>query len=140
MPRPKKELNISNLSPGHLRYIIESALQTSKIRFLDVEEWLSYIPREVERLEDRLRSLRDAAVEPIQRVLGRRPGRPAKASPGRKRRANKPASAEVQASRKLQGQYIAAIRQLPKNKRAKFSAMAKKDGREAVIAAIKKLK
>lgn len=45
---------------------------------------------------------------------------------------------EAAASRKLQGQYIAYIRQIPKRQRKRFAEVAKKDGREAAIAAIKK--
>ena len=45
---------------------------------------------------------------------------------------------EAAASRKLQGQYIAHIRQLPKRGRKKFSEIAQKNGREAAITAMKK--
>ena len=50
----------------------------------------------------------------------------------------KKVTAEVQASRQLQGKYISMIRQLPKNRRAKYAAIAKKDGREAAISAMSK--
>jgi hypothetical protein len=84
---------------------------------------------------------------------GRPPGRPrqiASASPssdapsqgspaqpavrGRKRRQqSKELSAEQMASRKLQGRYLALVRQIPATRRGQYSKIAKESGREAAI-------
>jgi hypothetical protein len=48
-----------------------------------------------------------------------------------------PVSAERRASQRLQGQYIAHLRQLPKSARAKFQKIAREDSREKAITAIK---
>jgi hypothetical protein len=55
--------------------------------------------------------------------------------------ASRPAPAanpQTAASRKLQGRYLALIRRFPKTKRAKFSKIAKTDGREAAIRAMER--
>jgi hypothetical protein len=43
----------------------------------------------------------------------------------------------AQGTQKLQGQYIAYLRQLPKSARAKFQKIAREDDREKAITAIK---
>lgn len=54
--------------------------------------------------------------------------------------ARKPAAGGHQpsASRKLQGRYIACIRQVPKSKRGHFKAIVKQSGREEAIVAIER--
>lgn len=58
--------------------------------------------------------------------------------PSRRRTAKKaqPTIAERQASQQLQGKYIAAIRQVPKTRRAAFKQIVATEGREAAIKAI----
>jgi hypothetical protein len=113
---------------------------------------------EISSIEERLARLKDAVVAPIKKVFGGgkpfpgvkhkaegggRPFPSPKESAGgdppfpTKKRKHKSVSAEVKASRQLQGQYISALRNLPKNKRAPFQAMARKEGREKAIAAIR---
>jgi hypothetical protein len=91
-----------------------------------------------------------AAGTPVRRGRpGRPPGRPSKASAaasdasqelpaagkaGRKRRQQgKELSAEQMASRKLQGRYLALVRQIPATRRGQYSKIAKESGREAAI-------
>lgn len=88
---------------------------------------------EMSALEKRIAELRAMAgsVHPVRRV---------KKVVQRvvKRVRRKATSPEAVASRKLQGQYIAAIRQVPKNQRKRFAAIAKTKGREEAISAIRK--
>ena len=129
-----------DLSPSHALYVLEQAIEDRKITRADLERYSRKTRHEISEIEERLRSLRDATLSSVRRVLGRKEaGKPAKGRRGPKpAKLRKAVSAEVAASRKLQGQYIAAIRQLSKSRRGKFAAIAKKDGREAAIAAIKK--
>jgi len=130
-----------DFSPSRALYVLEQAIDDRKITRADLDRYTRKIRDEISELEERLRSLRNAAVAPVKRVLGRRRGRPhgaAKVAAKAVRRAKKAVSAEVAASRKLQGQYIAAIRQVPKTQRAKYAAIAKEKGREAAIREIKK--
>jgi hypothetical protein len=54
--------------------------------------------------------------------------------PGRRRRQqSKELSAEQMASRKLQGRYLALVRQIPATRRGQYSKIAKESGREAAI-------
>jgi hypothetical protein len=45
---------------------------------------------------------------------------------------------EAQKSRALQGQYIGFLRQIPEGDRRRFQDIAKNQGREAAVAALKK--
>jgi hypothetical protein len=92
---------------------------------------------EMADLERRLKELKAAigirgGEVPVPHLKADRRG------PKRAKRRKGPVSAERRASQKLQGQYIAHIRQLPKSARAKFQKLAKEDGREKAIAAMKK--
>lgn len=63
----------------------------------------------------------------------RRRGRSAQLSTRRSR----PVSAAVRASRKLQGQYLAAVRRLTKAQRVQVKRLLAKDGKQAAIKAAK---
>ena len=163
MPQPKQP--DQPFTPSQALYILEKAIADRKISKSDVREYMASMHREISHLETRLSHLRSAIAGPIKdaihRVeetvagrLKRRPGRPtrttasaAKPSPPAKvseipptknQKRKKRVSPEVRASRQLQGQYIAAIRQVPEKERPRFVEIAKAKGREAAIAAIKK--
>ncbi len=63
---------------------------------------------------------------------GRRPPRPST-------RRGRPVSPAVRASRKLQGQYLAAVRRLTKAQRVQVKRLLVKDGKEAAIKAAKSM-
>jgi hypothetical protein len=133
-----------DLSPSHALYVLEQAIEDRRITRADLDRYGKKMREEISEIEARLRSLRDATVKAAKRVFDRRGEVPVPHVKGRSRgpkrakRSSKPVSAEVVASRKLQGRYIAAVRQLPKTRRARFAAIAKREGREAAIAAIRK--
>jgi hypothetical protein len=56
----------------------------------------------------------------------------------RKSGAKRAVSAEVAATRRVQGQYIAYLRKFPKTARGKFQKNARTKSREEAIAAMKK--
>ena len=47
-------------------------------------------------------------------------------------------SAKTRASYQLQGQYLGYMRQIPERQRVKYKTMAKTEGRESAVAAMKK--
>jgi hypothetical protein len=124
MARPA---NVPAVTPRQAQYILEKLIDERSVTAADIRRHLAGMWQEMSALEKRIAELRGLAgnVQPVRGV---------KRIAKRIRRA----SAEVLASRKLQGQYIAAIRQIPKNQRKHFATIAKKDGREAAIAAIKR--
>ncbi|HSQ03870.1 MAG TPA: hypothetical protein VLN59_07540 [Burkholderiales bacterium] len=127
MPRPA---TIPTLSATQAKYILEKLIRERVVTGADVRRHLEGLTSEMNALERRIAELRGLAgsVHPVrktktavQRVV--------------KHAAKTP---EAAASRKLQGQYIAAVRQLPKTQRKRFAEIAKSNGREEAIAAIKK--
>lgn len=117
----------------------------------DIRAYIGSMADEIRHLEDRLASLKDAAVASVKRTSKRR-GRkhseggdgpfPAEAKKARRKapkKARKAVSPEVQVSRKLQGEYIRAIRSIAKGKRPFYQKIAKANGREAAIEAMKKV-
>ena len=133
MPRPKKA---ASWSPSQAVFIVERALADRKLSAADIKRYVGSIADEVRSLEERLASLTEAALGSVRRVFRR--GGEVPVPRVRKRSRKRAVSAEVAASRRLQGQYIAAIRQIPKTKRAFYQKISKAKGREAAIGAMRK--
>jgi hypothetical protein len=129
MPRKAQR---PSLSPWQAKYVLEKAIEEGKVTSADVNRYRKKMVEEATELQIRLEQLK-SMMQPL-----RHPGEAVKSLVKKVRRAAKKVTAEVAASRKLQGQYIAAIRRLPKNHRAKFAKIAKEEGREKAIAEIKK--
>lgn len=122
------------------KYFLEYAIEEKKLSQADLnryerrlKEELSNLRGKLAELEEAMSGAKDRAVRAVRKI-----GNEVVAKTKKTRRKVKKASAEVMASRKLQGQYIAAIRTVPKNKRKKFADLAKEKGREAAIREIKK--
>lgn len=124
MPR---QATVPTITPSQAKYVLEKLIDEGDVSAADVRRHVAGMWQEMNFLDKRIAELRGlaGAVNPVQRAK-------------RAFKRVRSASAEVLASRKLQGQYIAAIRQLPKSQRKRFAVIAKKDGREAAISAIKK--
>lgn len=111
----------------------------------EILRYVNEMQAEIDQLERRLQSLREAAgggARPA--VSGRRRGRPpgsrnrpkaaapsGRAKRGRRRRST--ITAEQLASRQLQGRYLGLIRQIPASRRGQYQKIAKDKGREAAI-------
>jgi hypothetical protein len=124
------------MNPAQASFIIEKALSERKLTHHDVRRYQTQIQHEITELEVKIAELRgitgDNGKVPI-------PGRtPASTVSTIKTKAAKPVSRQVAASRRLQGRYLALIRQVPARQRGKYQRIAKKDGREAAIAAMEK--
>lgn len=110
--------------PGHAPFILQRLLAEGRITQRDIAKSLEALKEEMRAIEERLAHLKGIAPHT--------PG----SKPASRTRATKPAKRKPNASHQLQGRYIAYLRQLPKSKRRKFQALAKKSGREAAITAM----
>ena len=118
----------------------------------EILRYVNEMQNEIDQLERRLQSLREAAgggARPAAAAPARRRGRPpgsrnrakaaapAAAAAGRGakrgRRRRSAITAEQLASRQLQGRYLGLIRQIPASRRGQYQKIAKDKGREAAI-------
>ena len=129
MARPAK---VPALTVSQAIYVLEKLIDEHSVSAADVRRHLAGMWREMNFLEKRLSELRSmvGSVHPVRRAK-----RAIRRVAARVKRVAK--TPEAAASRKLQGQYIAYIRQIPKRGRKRFADMAKKNGREAAISAMK---
>lgn len=124
-----------SLTSGEARYVLEKLIDEGKVSARDVREHVASMWEEMNFIERRLSELRGTTV-------GRTVAHPVRSV---KRAAKKIAkktrnlSAKTRASYQLQGQYLGYMRQIPERQRAKFKKMAKADGRENAVAAMKKV-
>lgn len=131
-----RHVSIENLNPAKAAIMFDMAVKMGKLTRNDVDEIDGQITNEITTLEQRLTALRGPSngsdTEAPQRLTVRqatpaaKPGRKAKTTP------------EQLANRQLQGKYLALVRQIPASRRARFSKIAKKDGREAAIKEMQK--
>jgi hypothetical protein len=140
MARPRKAVSTQHFSAGQAKYVLERLINERRISSADVQRYVADMHREINDLEQRLVSLREATGEAIRGAIaklppalgGKRRGRPP-GTGGVKRRRRSAITAEQLASRQLQGRYLGLIRQIPASRRAPFQKTAKERGREAAI-------
>lgn len=132
---------MSELNVGQLRFIVERAQRDGRLNDRVIEGYLRELQDEIRDVEDRLQMLRGVASQqpsaPARpQNARRRVSSPRKAQSAGNERGR--ASAKNAASQQIQGRYIAYLRQLPKKERPKFQEMARSEGRETAIEAIRK--
>jgi hypothetical protein len=137
------------LTGSQAQYVLNRLIADRRLSSADVRTSLSAMTREIADLESRLAGLRaaaggGAAGSQRQAATSRAGARTAGAEGvakgakrGGKRRRRRASSAQATASQRIQGQYLGYIRQIPESGRAKYKAIAKKDGREAAIKAMR---
>jgi hypothetical protein len=122
------------MTGGQAKYILEKLIDEGKVTAADVRRHFASMWEEMNFLEKRISELRGAAA-----AAARHPVHEAKVAIKRIRtRARKVVTAERAASQKVQGQYLGYLRQFPKKSRKPFQEMARADGREAAIDAMRK--
>ena len=127
-----KQATVPPLTSSQTRYVLEKLIDEGKVTAADVRRHLGGMWSEMNRLEKRLAELR-AMMEPA-----RHPVRAMKRATRKLTRAKRAISAKGRASYRLQGLYVAHIRQIPERERARFKRMAKQEGRERAVAEMKK--
>jgi hypothetical protein len=143
------------VSPGQAAYIVERLVKDRVITGRELRGYVAGMDTEIRALEARIATLKDGAAtanppESERRTGGKKRraragtmGRPTAVdvsesqaeAPAKKRRTR--ISGAQLAARKLQGQYLGFIRQVPANKRGRFKKIAKESGRDAAIAALR---
>lgn len=105
-------------------------VRDKRVKPREVEAYLADLTREIDDVEKMLLLLRDTM--PGTSARASRPGSPPK-------RRLKNLSPARRAALKLQGHYVALMRQAPASRRAGFTALFKKKGAQAAIDALRKL-
>jgi len=127
-----KFATVPPLTSSQTKYVLEKLIDEGKVTAADVRRHIAGMWSEMNSLERRLAELR-AMMEPV-----RHPVRAMKRVAKKLTRAKRKISAKGRASYRLQGQYVAHIRQIPERERARFKRMAKAEGREKAVAEMKK--
>src|ERR1700736_4085777 len=115
---PKKKSRFHALNPAE---VLDVLVRAGKTTWAEITKMA-----EIADLERRLKALRGEMPGPFTRKRVRKAAK----------RAKRAVSAEVVATRKIQGQYIAHLRKFPKNARGKFQKIARTKSREEAIAAM----
>jgi hypothetical protein len=117
----------ASLTPAQAHYVLGKIIEEKRITPSEIARYVSEIPAEIKRLKARIAALR-AAANTAAAAAAAAPPRASRR--GRKRRA---ANANIAASQRLQGRYIAYLRQIPEARREKYRAIVRAEGREAAI-------
>ena len=132
-----------DLTPGELRYILDKALAERRLTDAVITSYLADLNNEISGIERRLAALRAAGgtTRPDRSSApkrGRRTAPRAQTTPAPPAKRRPRATAKNTTSQKLQGQYIGFLRQLPLKERPKYQEIARTQGREQAIVAIRK--
>jgi hypothetical protein len=139
----------TDFSPNEALFILQGLVRDGRVHKDDLNMYRQRMRDEAHGLLERLRALgwNEAASAAGAAVVGAAVAAAAPAvgrgvhvafheSKQVARKVRRKVSAEVKAAQQLQGRYLSRIRQFAKSQRAKFTDMAKADGREAAIAAM----
>jgi hypothetical protein len=131
----RKTKKALKLSAEHAAVALHLLIEDGKVAAADVTRALKNREQMIRDLRARLSDLEKAAAPVARRIAkaGRKAAR--RAAP----RARKAISSAQKAARKAQGRYLAAIRRLSKDARAKIKAIRKQSGVVAAIKAARKL-
>lgn len=127
-----KRATVPPLTSWQTRYVLEKLIDEGKVSAADVRRHVAGMWSEMTKLEKQLAELR-AMLGPVSH-----PMRAIKGVAKKLTRAKRKISAKGRASYRLQGQYVAHIRQIPERERARFKRLAKQEGREKAVAEMKK--
>ena len=127
---------------GQLQYIVTRACNDGSLTERTIRGYLADLETEIASIEARIRELRQLASGSAATDHAKaRPARAA-ASPHRLKTTTQPSrkriSAKNAASRKIQGRYIAYLRQIPQKDRGRYQELVKTRGREVAITAMQK--
>ncbi len=131
----RKTKKALKLSAHHAAVALQLLMEDGKVAASDVRKALANREKMIKDLRARLAALETAAAPVARRIAraGRRAAR--RATPP----AKKAISRAQRAARQAQGRYMAAVRRLSKDARAKIKAVRKQSGVAAAIKAAKKM-
>jgi len=130
---PKRKKNI--LSPSNAARLVEILIKEGKILAHEIARYLH-----IAQLEERLAKLRGSKVRHVRRSKNSSKPKSSKRAKRSKpsKRPKRKISAKGRKSYQIQGRYIAYIRRFTKSDRSKYAKLAKEQGRESAIAAMRK--
>ncbi|MEK6607343.1 MAG: hypothetical protein AABZ30_06760 [Myxococcota bacterium] len=141
MPRPKKSL-LERVGAADLAYAIDRLIAAGKATADEVIRYASERPVRIAQLRRELAALMagnaPAITAPIRRGPGRPPGRTAAAPPAApKAKRTFTMTPKMRAARKVQGQYLGALRSLDEAGKAAIKKIAHTQGVAAAVKAAK---
>lgn len=129
----KSEPTRRRVTPGEAVYIVDRLIQERRLSNLDVARLVAEMHTEISELEERLRSLREAAGSRPGSLTRTRGTRDSATLASR----HQSVSPEQAKSRRLQGEYMGLIRHVQGPDRARMKKLASDQGREAAIKAMR---
>jgi hypothetical protein len=131
----RKTKKAINLTAQNAAVALQLLIEDGKIAASDVAKALERREKMIRELRSRLRSLEKASAPAARRLAraGRRVAR--RAAP----RVRKELSRAQKVARQAQGRYMAAVRRLSKDARARVRAIRKQSGVKAAIQAARKI-
>lgn len=142
----KRTQATGNVSGAQAQYVLRRLVEDRRISAKDVTRYVGEMQQEIRALEERLRLLREA----VRPALGGSGGTPVRraarttdggaARPrrkGRRKRRHQTLSPERLAALKLQGQYLALIRRVPKSRRGQYKKLFAEKGPQAALKALR---
>ena len=132
--RRRRNADSLKLTGAQAQYLMNRFLKERRISIRDVDIGLASLRHDIGALEDRLRILRSASTD-----KARANASASRAEPRAAKRRRQNLSPERRAALKLQGHYLALMRQVPKTKRAGFTTLFKTKGAQSAIDALRKL-
>jgi hypothetical protein len=113
-------------------YIVDRLMKDKRLTMVDVGRLVTEMHAEINELEARLRTLREAAGRPESSTRSLRAVGSAKSAVVSRR-----ATPGLTKSRRLQGEYMGLIRHVRGADRARIKKLAREQGREAAISAMR---
>jgi hypothetical protein len=131
-PQPTRR----RVTAGEALYVLDRLIKERRLKASEVAQLVAEMHREIEELERRLATLREAtgSARTSQIPKGSRARRDQSAQTEQPRRVVTP---ELAKSRRLQGEYMGLIRHIQGPARARMKKLAGDQGREAAIKAMR---
>ena len=131
----RKRTTSPDLTAGQAQYVVRRILADRRVPISLVRQYLGELDTEIATLEQQLELLRAASGTGVSR---RTRSPQTDSGRGGKPRRRRNLSPERRESLRLQGHYLALIRQIPARKRPQYKAIVESKGKEAAIAALRR--
>ena len=125
-----------DLSAAQAQYVVRRLLSDRAVRINQVRGYLAELDTQIATLEQQLAFLRAASGESSSGTASAGRSRKGAGAGNAPRRRN--LSPERREALRLQGHYLALIRQIPARKRGQYKEIVEKRGKEAAIAALRR--
>ena len=135
--RDTRTLYSDELTPEESRYILEGLVKDKRVSKIELRQYRQRMKQEAEELLERLKSLGWGGAAAVAGGVATAVVASSPRGRAAVKRAARAVTPAILAGRKLQGQYLGLIRQIPESQRGRYSAMAKTDGRQAAIDAMR---